>query len=57
MCKRDNYTTCQHFARRFGELEMPITWLQKQWVDYMKNNDNLIEEGISEKTEGISENT
>ncbi len=33
MCKRDNYTSCQHFAKRFGELKFPMTWLQKQAIE------------------------
>ena len=36
MCKRDNYTGCQHFAKRFGELHAPMSWLQRQAIEQMR---------------------
>jgi hypothetical protein len=37
ICKRDNYTSCQHFAKRYGELQEPIKWLQKQAIEQTRN--------------------
>ena len=37
MCKRDNYTGCQHFAKRFGELKVPMSWLQKHAIEQMRD--------------------
>ena len=36
MCKKDNYTACLHFAKRFGELKAPMSWLQRQAVEQMR---------------------
>jgi hypothetical protein len=36
MCKRDNYTSCQHFAKRCGELKIPMSWLQRQAIEQVQ---------------------
>lgn len=36
ICKTPGYLNCHHFAKRVGELQTPITWLQKLAVDQAK---------------------
>ena len=33
VCKTPAYTNCHHFAKRVGELKVPLTWLQKVAID------------------------
>lgn len=30
LCTSSRYTDCHHFARRAGELQAPLVWLQKR---------------------------
>jgi hypothetical protein len=33
VCKTPAYPNCHHFAKRVGELQVPMTWLQKLAID------------------------
>jgi len=33
VCKTPAYTNCHHFAKRVGELQLPLAWLQKMAID------------------------
>jgi hypothetical protein len=33
VCKTLAYTNCNHFAKRVGELKVPMSWLQKLAID------------------------
>ncbi len=30
LCNSSRYTDCRHFAKRCGELQSPLVWLQKR---------------------------
>jgi hypothetical protein len=46
VCKTPNYTNCNYFARRMGELRVPLVWLQRYAVSHTGNE---IEIGPEEK--------
>jgi hypothetical protein len=33
VCETPAYPNCHHFAKRVGELQVPMTWLQKLAID------------------------
>jgi hypothetical protein len=42
ICKTSGYINCHHFAKKMGELNTPITWLQKIAVQETR----LLEHGM-----------
>jgi len=46
VCKTPAYTNCHHFAKRVGELQLPITWLQKMAIDQAR----VAEQDVAQKT-------
>ena len=50
VCKTPAYTNCHHFAKRVGELQTPIVWLQKLAVDQSRVLEQDIEAKPSEST-------
>lgn len=50
VCKTPAYTNCHHFAKRVGELQTPIFWLQKLAVDQSRVLEQDIEAKPSEST-------
>jgi len=36
VCKTTAYTNCHNYAKRVGELQVPLTWLQKLAIDQAK---------------------
>lgn len=45
VCKTPVYTNCHHFAKRVGELQLPITWLQKMAIDQAR----VAEQDVAQK--------
>jgi hypothetical protein len=45
VCKTPAYTNCHHFAKRVGELQLPITWLQKMAIDQAR----VAEQDVAQK--------
>ncbi|MBM3291212.1 hypothetical protein FJY84_00875 [Candidatus Bathyarchaeota archaeon] len=43
VCKTPAYTNCHHFAKRVGELQLPMTWLQKIAIDQARVTEQSIE--------------
>jgi hypothetical protein len=46
ICNSSNYVNCQHFARRVGELNNPMTWVQKMAVEEFRQ-EPLLNEPVS----------
>lgn len=42
ICKTPGYVNCHHYAKRAGELEKPMTWLQRIAIDEAK----MLETGV-----------
>ena len=43
VCKTPAYTNCNNFARRVGELQLPMTWLQKIAIDQARVTEQNVE--------------
>jgi hypothetical protein len=43
VCKTPAYPNCHNFARRVGELQFPMTWLQKIAIDQARVTEQNIE--------------
>ena len=41
VCKTPAYPNCHNFAKRVGELQLPLTWLQKLAVDQARAADSV----------------
>ena len=51
VCKTPNYTSCNYFARRMGELRVPMVWLQRYAVSHADYEIDIgTEEEIGEQT-------
>jgi len=47
VCKTPAYTNCHNFAKRVGELQLPLTWLQKMAIDQERVIDQNVEQKVS----------
>ena len=47
VCKTPAYTNCHNFAKRVGELQLPLTWLQKMAIDQARVIDQDVEQKVS----------
>ena len=43
VCKTPAYINCHHFAKRVGELQCPLVWLQKIAIDQARMTEQNIE--------------
>jgi len=43
ICNSSNYVNCQHFARKVGELNNPMIWVQKMAVSDFQQDPPLNE--------------